>query len=330
MNRLSVFALLLQPAAVEFVLPALLHLHQSLRAVTLVTDPAWVSSEDLARIPGCSVLDRSDTASAIPDRIAAAQPDVLVLSTSRSPTEIAALAAARMLGIRTVQILDAPYDHAARVHDSSPPGVAADGIAVMSESDRLALLAGDIASDRPVVVGHPGWERIRPAPPAEPTAMVFVSQPIAADGYGRFGYCEKSSWQTVLDARKARPDLFASLVWARHPRQPALTTTPTGCDSTTATTDEALRHCGTVLGIFSSVMVSAFLMGRRVVSVQPGTPPDDFCGLSRGGLIPRCATADELVSSLEALICDRAESLRRELTGSAARLATLIGRGVLE
>lgn len=327
---MSVLAILMQPGAVNFVLPALLLSGNRLDpgAVTLVTDPAWISQEDCAGLAGCEILAAATYADQAAALLARRRPEVLVVSATRKPAEIEAMAAAASLGTRIVQVLDVPYNHAGRVRESSPPEIVADAIAVISERDKHDATKGGIPQELIAIVGHPGWERILPAAPANPADVVFVSQPLDADGFGRFGYSEKPAWRMVLEVRHRRPDLFRSLIWAPHPRETVPETIPEGCDGIAGATGDTLFECGTVLGICSAVMTDAFLMGRRVVSVQPDKPADDFCGLSRSGWITRCASVADLVTVLEAPARDETAPLRAELEDSAARLAALLDYGI--
>jgi len=322
MTEVSVVAVLLQPAAVEFVAPAL---HgPGYRTATLVTNRSWIPPADRDALAGCDVVPADRPGAAVAALLAGGHTDLLVISATRHPAEADAVAVAAARGIRVIQILDAPYDHVGRARDSAPDGFLADAIAVVSERDRCDAITGGLPAERIVVVGHPGWERVRPAAPADPANMVFVSQPIRADGFGKFGYSETASWQMVLAARRRRPDLFSRLLWAPHPREPRIVAVPEGCDGIAGSTADALQTSGSALGIFSAAMTHAFLMGRRVISVQPGHPPHDFCGLSRSGWIPRCGMVDELIEALGKGGRVGAAGLLEDLRGSASRLAALI------
>lgn len=325
---MTVLAILSQPGPVAFVLPALVHARRGAGAlpVVLMTDSAWVSASDRAALGECDIVALVNE-SEIADFVAARRPSVMVVSTIGTPVEVAALSAAAAYGVRTVRIVDVPYNHAERLRDSAPPGVTGDVIAVISAHDGIHELPGGISREQVTAVGHPGWERVDPASPADPRAMVFLSQPITADGFGRFGYSETAAWSLVLEARQARPDLFESLIWAPHPREAAPDTMPPGCDGIADTTEAALQECGTVFGIFTAALTDAFLMGRRVVPVQPALPSDDFCALSRAGWVARCGSLADVIATLETPVATSAEPLRAEIKDSAARLATLLVPG---
>lgn len=324
---MTVLAILSQPGPVAFLLPALVHARRGADAlpVVLMTDPAWVSASDRAALGDCDIVTLVDEHE-IAGFVAARRPSVMVVSTIGTPVEVAALSAAAAYGVRTVRIVDVPYNHAERLRESAPSGVTGDVIAVISAHDEIHELPGGLSREQIAAVGHPGWERVDPALPADPRAMVFLSQPITADGFGRFGYSETAAWNLVLEARRARPDLFESLIWAPHPREAAPATMLPGCDGIARSTDAALQECGTVFGIFTAALTDAFLMGRRVIPVQPGLPVDDFCALSRAGWVPRCGSLADVIAALGTPGATSAGPLRAEIKDSAARLAALLLR----
>lgn len=317
---MSILAVLTQPGPVEFVAPALGRASDA----TMVTDARWLPPADRPvfadRVVGLPA-DPADFAHAV--RVH--RPATLVVSTAGKAEEAAAVAAGRDIGARIVQVVDAPYNHLTRVRGSAPPDMRADAIAVIAERDRAALLEGNIPAELVTVVGHPGWERVPSAPAADPRRMVFLSQPILMDGFARYGYSETAAWDLVRAVRRERPDLFDRLYWAPHPREARPAIPDAECDAIADDSARALRDCGTAIGIFSTALTYAFLSGRRVVSVQPGLPGEDFCALSRGGWITRCGTKEEIAAALEADSESTAAMLRSEMVGSADRLVGLLG-----
>jgi hypothetical protein len=326
---MTILAVLSQPGPVAFVLPSLLHARRTQQSIPIVlaTDPAWISASDWAALGKCEIVAPIDETD-MDELVAAHRPTVVIVSTTGTATEVAAISAATALGVRTVRIIDVPYNHAERIRDSAPPDVVGDALAVISMRDVDRDPPEGIPRERFVAVGHPGWERVKLAPPADPGRMVFLSQPIGADGFGRFGYSETDSWALVLEARRARPDLFQSLIWAPHPRESVPSEILRGCDGIAVSTEQALQECGTVFGIFTVALTDAFLMGRRVIPVQPGLPADDFCTLSRAGWVARCGSLADMIAALEAANTVSAEPLRVEIQDSAARLAALLERDV--
>jgi hypothetical protein len=78
---------------------------------------------------------------------------------------------------------------------------------------------------------------------------------------------------------------------------------------------------GMTMGMSSTIMVLAYLAGRRVVSVQPGLRGPDHCPLSRWGLIPRAGDLTSLIQAMKAPWDKKPQyPLARALEGSLDRL----------
>ena len=105
-----------------------------------------------------------------------------------------------------------------------------------------------------------------------------------------------------------------------HPAMPSPPAEERSEFETTSDGQSALERCGTVAGMFSSLMVEALLAERRVISLQPGLPTRDLCVLSRRGRIDRVGRADELVAALQRPQRDDG-GLRAALDGSLDRFA---------
>jgi hypothetical protein len=329
MARCAILAVATQPGPVEFLLPALTHALGILGEadVVLACDPAWMP--DAARYEGSGVrFVALPPPGAVGELVSRLKPDTLVVSTAGSPVEVAALAAGTGAGVRCVQIVEVPYNHELRIRESAPAGFEADLVVTVSSADADVLTEAGVPRTRVSVVGHPGWERVAPEPAKNPAGAVFLSQPILDDGFDRFGYSEVTAWNLVLEARRFHPDRFESLVWAPHPRERRLDPLPDGCDALAADTPSALRENGIAFGIFSSILTTAYLTGRHVISVQPELPENDFCALSRMGWIHRCASVDDIIEALDARIEDAGGALRAQMRGSAQRLAAALAEQV--
>jgi len=124
---MTILAVLSQPGPVAFVVPSLLHARRAQESIPIVlaTDPAWVSAPDRAALGKCEIVGAIDETD-MDEFVAAHRPTVMIVSTTGSATEVAAMSAATALGVRTVRIIDVPYNHAERIRDSAPPGVVGD------------------------------------------------------------------------------------------------------------------------------------------------------------------------------------------------------------
>ena len=258
-----------------------------------------------------------ETASALADRLGNWKPDLVVASASHAAVEAAAIALARKLGLTIIRFVDTWYGYRDRLSEEAALDLP-DRLLVIDESAVEQAVGEGLPRDILAPVGQPAWEQVVALPPADPRRVTFVSQPIARNYGTSLGYTETSSWNLLLETALRRPDLIAELVFAPHPdddmpppAEDRLVRVARGQDS--------LKNSGTVVGMFSSLMIEALLAGRRVVSLQPGATGPDRGNMSRRGFVTRATSAEELVAALDALPPDLAE-LRAALKGSCERL----------
>jgi hypothetical protein len=153
---------------------------------------------------------------------------------------------------------------------------------------------------------------------------MFVSQPIDRFYGNRLGYTETNAWSQLLDISNRRPDLVRRLIYARHPNDDKTTPAESALVSVVQSGRAALSAAGTVVGMFSSLLIEALLGGRHVVSFQPGAVGEDMNALGRTDpLIPRATDADGLLSALSGPPLS-ARPLRGLLAHSCDRLEALM------
>ena len=244
--------------------------------------------------------------------------DVLLTSASASPIEHTVHRIARRRGARILAYIDAftGYDERFEVDgDWLEP----DAIFVVDADMKAEAGADGLPADRLIIVGQPAWEKIVPLTAAPAGSVLFAAQPARRHYGDTLPYDEHSAWRMLVEAHRLRPDVIERLVYAAHP---AMQSPPSqSLDEFEVTRDpqSALEQCGTVAGMFSSLMVEALLAGRQAISLQPGLPARDMCPLSRRGCIDRVGGADELVVALQRSRRDDG-SLRAALDGSLDRL----------
>jgi len=194
-----------------------------------------------------------------------------------------------------------------------------DRILVVDEAARAEAAAEGLPADRLRIVGHPAWEESPALPPAPRARVLFLGAPVARDFGRSLGYDEWDAWDVVRAAAERQPDLVARLWYGRHPEQTEVPAERLGPALLHEDSMALLKETGTVIGMFSSPMVDAYLGGRRVISVQPGGSGPDPCPLSRHGRVPRVGTVAQLIAALRS---DRsaADDLRAALRGSGDRL----------
>jgi hypothetical protein len=243
--------------------------------------------------------------------------DALVVSAGGHPLEFAALD--RFRGLPHAQFIDTWTNYRPRFEGPSGLSVAERIFVIDGNAAREAAEAG-LPAERMVMTGQPSWESIAPLSPAPRERALFLSAPVI-EGYGSsLGYSERDAWRVVCEARASRPDLLADLSFAPHP----IETMPDPhvlLGARLVRYDRALLETtGTILGMFSSPMVDAFLAGRTVVSVQPGAVGADQGPLSRHGHIARVGDAEGLVAALERPKAEGRERLAGSLRNSTDRL----------
>lgn len=251
------------------------------------------------------------------------EPDALVISAGGHRLEFAALDHCR--GRPRAQFIDTWTNYRRRFEGPSGLTVAERIFVIDDNAVREATEAG-LPGDRMVTTGMPSWEAVAPLPPARLDRVLFLSAPVA-EGYGdSLGYTERDCWRVVRELRASRPDLISDLSFAPHPVENRPEAQTLNGARLVRYDRVLLETTGTVIGMFSSPMIYAFLAGRVVVSVQCGAVGPDQCPLSRHGHIDRVGNALALAAALQNPKASHRERLVASLRNSTDRLE----RAVLE
>lgn len=285
-NALAAFALAVDPAGAQVLSVCVGPARDAYRAAG--TTP-WLSS--------AAELDRG----AVDDLLDRARPAAVLLGTSLdSSTERTFLLAARDRGVRSVGVVDWWSNFGQRF--SSPRTVdlayLPDAVAVPDEDARRGCVQDGVPDTLIHVVGNPYWDRLaRLSAAFRSAARRKARAALGVDARARvvlvvssdirnldlaLGYDELDFWRAVgpLPSRTAagRP-----VVWAvkPHPREPVedlvamLRAHGVGAlvVEGMAGIDAVLASDGAV-GMCSSLLFEAALVGRPVVSLQPGMDAD--------------------------------------------------------
>jgi hypothetical protein len=264
-------------------------------------------------------LHRFVTEVTSPSQIAIGQEvSLVIMSATDDPFEHAVRKQAVAQGVRVIQVVDTWYGYARRFASGTYGWP--DVVAVVDKAARHEALAEDVPPERIRAIGNPAWERVQRLPEAPENRIAFVAQPVAAKLGSTLGYTEHDAWAVLRNAIGHLHDDDVSLVYCPHPDEPM-----TGARDGWPTHDgqTALAMCGTVVGMYSSLLCDAFLGGRHVVSLQPRAT-GDMCPLSRHGRIERTTCAQELEAALRRRVPSRIEELRGTLAGSTDRLLQLV------
>jgi hypothetical protein len=256
-----------------------------------------------------------DQSGDVAQQLASTNPTVVVTSTSHAAAERTATQWGCDHGTPAVQLVDSWYDYARRIEKTNGPGLMPDAIMVFDDDARRDAIGEGLAPDRLRVVGHPGWEDVQILPPASPSDVLIIDQPVKSDMGARLGYNEDDMLKVVGNGLGGGYRLHLAV----HPRRQA---TPVHNLEPVSDIKTAARNCGTVIGMFSSFLIDAFLGGRRVISVQPNAGETDLCILSRLGLIPRVTEPKQFAA---ALTCSQSapDKFAARFANSRGRVATV-------
>ena len=285
------------------------------------------------------------------DVSAVATCDRLLLGTSWQPEqwELEAIAAARKAGTRTVSVLDSWVNYRVRFLNRRGEFVLPDAIAVMDESARAEMLGEGFPTERLAVTGHPGFDELDRFCSAKaqatartsvmnalgevlnPLLFLFASQPISqmADGTS-WGFDERrvlTDFITAMDRALGGHGQKAVLLMKRHPRETGELTLPSSASLTIRVVDDSLGDyreliaaSDFVLGMNSNLLLEACLLGKPVISYQPGLLRPDPLPSNRLGWSRAVTTRDALAPALaEEIFDDSRRRSREELLRSLPR-----------
>lgn len=295
-------------------------------------------------------------------------PQLVLLGTSWGPSlEKTLINAARNTGIPSIGVLDSWMHYVERFSGPGPRerlALMPDYVAVMDEMARNEMVALGFAPDRLVVTGQPAFDRLsRPAQDGDPAKVkedvlaragaapgaalvVFVSEPITAVfgpdplAPAHPGYDERQVLADVAAAVEAirmkhRRDVV--LVVKAHPKDDAaaLRAAVAPLPGAAVLQDEEparlVAAADAVVGMSSILLVEAHLLGRPVVSYQPGLRGRDPFVLTRGGALKRIDRVTDLEAALAAALAGEAPAqgapgFLLPPGGAAARVAALVYR----
>jgi hypothetical protein len=218
----------------------------------------------------------------------------LVASAGRSRMiETHALRSAKRRGLPSLQFVDAWNSMPYRFERDGKFEIA-DHVLMIDDAAIANAVALGLPRERFVAVGHPGFERAPLLPETGDTAVLVLGSPLREIMGDTIGYDQDDCLAIVAAAAAKRPDLLPKLLYAAHPGE---TKMPGRIER--VETGAGLLRCATVIGSFAAPMVSAYLGGRRVVSVQPSLPLGNLFEPSRRGLVRCVSDADGLIAALE-------------------------------
>lgn len=248
--------------------------------------------------------------------------DICLTSATGTRTEFEAMEACRKRNVPCVSYIDTWVNYQWRFLDTDCPRYP-DFILVPDKAAEEEAVAEGLPREKLVVIGQPAFEGIGVSARGE-NAAVFLDQPDPRDTRISYGYSMKDAWQLVCEHHKNYPNAFSKLIFCPHPerRSPDIELP----DSVEVREFKKLMpsEFSIVFGVSSTAMVESFLMGKSVVSVQPGHEGDNIDPLSRQGKIPRVSNRAQLLDLLMNIDGWKPSITRNPFAGSLERLNKFI------
>lgn len=276
--------------------------------------------------------------------------DRVLTATSVGPVQLEPefIRAARAANRRVVTLLDAWGSYWERFRARSGELALPDAVGVMHEEIRLEMRELGFDEGLLVVTGHPGFDRItderavvrqnvlairRSLGIGDAIYVLYVSQPESPTvTWSELGFDEEQVLEDLagaLSAVIAEQTTSAVLLVKLHPRQygssprqvvdrPGIRVRVLGDDRIRPR--DAAGAADLVVGISSILLLEACLLGRPVVSYQPGLRRRDDLPTDRWGWSRGVYTKQDLRTSLFEELFDRTARARRQTILANAQL----------
>ena len=282
----------------------------------------------------------------------------LITSTSwgENPQELGFIEAARARQIPTAAIIDFWSNYRSRFVAGTGELILPDWIVVPDEVAAAEAVSDGLPADRLVAAGNPHLEHLLERSlefgpeqrmafresvgvPRKATLVVFASQPIRALYGETLGYTED---QVLIEVRAA---LERAMGWLGHRAVLAVRSHPRERDAVVLSSSDGVAvrpgnrgeplawvmAADLVVGMTSALLVQASLVGRRVVSVQPGLVGDDHLPTNRLGLTDAVYERDAIAPVLYRALARPAhlgsgralQRLRGAASGATVRVTNL-------
>lgn len=218
------------------------------------------------------------------------KPDLIFSSACGETQEIEASNYARRQTCKHIQLIDTFYGYKNRIEASNPDEYRPDEIWLIHDIALNESIAEGLEPHRLKVMGHPYFEKlvknsIKAIPPQG--SVVFVGQPISQiEGLKQeLGYDENDIWECMRDFKNKNPDVIKTMIYAPHPAQKARPELQNG-ERFLMSSENPFEAAQKMVGMYSTLMIEAYLRGQRVISLQCGLKSENKDILSREGLIP--------------------------------------------
>jgi len=220
-------------------------------------------------------------------------PKLIVSSATGSNLEKKYFNFASKKRIKIFQLIDSSYHFKNRLKKTNGSLRLPNKIIVL---DNVAIEIGKSeipqAKDLFIEFGNPDWGKAKKLKNANLGDILFINQPIKEDLSNSLGYDQNYVIHKLRELKNFKK--IKTLNICRHPRESQY---ENDFFDNCYSQKEGLLKCGTIIGMFSSLMVKAYYSGRNVISFQPNKIKNmDF--LSQRNLIKLVKNVDELKKNI--------------------------------
>ncbi len=250
------------------------------------------------------------------------RPDTLVSSATGALTEFSLIRTAIEAHTVTIQFIDSWYGYQSRFKFDGKI-LFPDIILVLDELAKSDAIYEGLPSNRIKCIGNPSWDGLEKLAEKPSKNVLFIAQPIRKYYGTSLGYDECIVWNLLLKMKQLNPDMIEKLCLLHHPAGSELDLVNREDILIETNSERAMEESGTVIGMFSSLLVDACILGKTVISLQPGKPVKDMCSLSRHGYIQRTGCIADMVNIMaQNFTCS--DKLQNIMQGSLERLEDAI------
>lgn len=301
------------PGGANAIVPVVANLVSSENEIlVLVTGPA----KDIFAAQGFTYIDAATlSATSLAHQVNSFQPDVFLAGTSEGYSIDKKIMDILQHSIPSVYVLDfwSTYSERFSKVDKDLMYVP-EIICVMDQKAKTEMAQEGIEEKNIVVTGNPYFEHFADGittDTEEAHQITFISQPISSLSNNVYGFDEYQALEGLCRAVEVLPREYYMTI-RLHPRDEKDKYSTFLNDrvsiSSEATLEDALSHAGLIIGMFSPVLMQAFLAGKKVIRYMPHSTTtfnDVF-----GDVVPLLTTEQDLIQRLTILAQDQAPSMQ--------------------
>ncbi len=250
----------------------------------IVADGASIQYWDRSKIEYDQII--SINSESISEYLDSTKPDLIILSASAHiELEHLVILQAKKRKIHTASFIDTWTNYKVRFKYQGEM-LLPDEILAIDERHCTEMVNDGIPKNLIKIIGQPYLEKICLSKPGLGEEILLVGQPIKKYYRKELGYDEDSFYEECLNALSKLNVKNVTIV--RHPEEimSKELSLSEGISIKNGCGEDSLLTSHTIIGMFSTQLITGYLWDRKVASFQKEKSNFDLCPLSRWGLIP--------------------------------------------